>query len=57
MGSFPTWIWSRFSFNELNFLSSVDFGLVLDVMGDFSTGDKGLWVIYVFLAQDIQGIL
>lgn len=31
----PTWIWSRFSFNELNFLSGVDFGLVLDVMGDF----------------------
>lgn len=31
----PTWIQSRFSFSELNFLSGVDFRLLLDVMGDF----------------------
>jgi len=30
-----TWICSRFGFNELNFLSGIDFGLVLDMMGDF----------------------
>lgn len=33
--SSPTWIWSRFSFNEMNFLSGVDFGLFLGMMGDF----------------------
>lgn len=31
----PTWIWSRFRFNEMNLLSGVDFIFALHVMGDF----------------------
>lgn len=31
----PTWFWSRFNFNELNFLSGGDFDPALEAMGDF----------------------